>query len=350
MSGSGILRALGPIIAALLAVPAPRVAAQEVPLWPNGAPGARGTAATDKPGITPYPAATPNGAAVVVLPGGAYVGLAMDHEGQATARWLAGLGVSAFVVKYRLGSNGYRHPIMMWDAQRAIRWVKANAARYGIDTARVGVMGYSAGGHLASTVSTHYDAGNPAAPDSVDRHPCRPAFSVLGYPVITMDRSFTHLQSRENLIGTSPSQALVDSLSNEKQVTARTPPGFLFHSTDDNVVLIKNSQAYHDSLRKRGVDAKLMTFSRGGHGYGMADGRFGAPNDPVLHVWTDTLARWLDTEGFLEEKPVSLGRSASPARAQRAAVPRFRGADGRASDALGRRERVRRPPAGARPR
>lgn len=326
----------GPACAVILSASLSLASAQEILLWPTGAPGAKGALSTDKPSITPFPASRPNGAAMVIFPGGAYAGLASDHEGQQPAKWLAGLGVSAFVVKYRLGAQGYRHPIEMGDGQRAIRWVRANAARYGIDTARVGVMGFSAGGHMASTVSTHFDGGDPSAADSIERHGCRPGFSVLGYPVITMDRTFTHLQSRENLIGTNPSQGLVDSLSNEKQVTAKTPPGFLFHSTDDNVVKIKNSIVYYDSLLKRGVAAKMMTFDHGGHGYGMADGKGGAPNDPALHIWTDTLVKWLDARGFLS-RTVSLAAPAPRMGAARKPGMLLESADGRGSDALGRR-------------
>jgi acetyl esterase/lipase len=319
-----------------------RAQSAEVLLWPNGAPRATGTDPADKPAITPFPAAKPNGAAVVIFPGGGYEHLATDKEGSQPAQWLAKLGISAFVVRYRLGSDGYHHPVEMWDAQRALRWVRAHAARYGIDTARVGVLGFSAGGHLASTVSTHFDAGNPAAPDSIDRYGCRPAFSLLGYPVITMDLSFTHKGSRDNLLGTRSSQALVDSLSNEKQVTARTPPAFLFHAVTDNTVPIRNSQAYHDSLAKRGVPASLMKFDHGGHGFGMADGKAGSPNDPVLHAWCDSSVRWLDKLGFL--KPASVALAPPAARPQpRAREPMLRigGRAGRVPDALGRRQTLR---------
>jgi acetyl esterase/lipase len=321
-------------------------------LWPNGAPRATGSDSTAKPAITPFPAAQPNGAAVVIFPGGGYEHLATDKEGNAPAQWLAKLGVAAFVVRYRLGSSGYHHPIEMWDAQRAIRWVRANAAKYGIDTARVGVLGFSAGGHLAATVSTHFDAGNPAAADSVDRQGCRPAFSILGYPVITMDASFTHKGSRDNLLGTSPSKTLVDSLSNEKQITARTPPAFLFHATDDNAVPIRNSQAYHDSLVKQGVPASLMKFNHGGHGFGMADGKAGSTNDPVLHAWCDSSVKWLDKHGFFKPGPVSLALRTARHGAQpqpKSAVLRIEGRHGRAADALGRRSQARRPAAASHP-
>lgn len=316
-------------------------AQQEVLLWPNGAPRAAGTAATDKPSLTLFPAAgNSNGAAVVIFPGGAYVGLSFDKEGTLVAQWLQGRGISGFVVKYRLGSNGYHHPVEMWDGQRAVRWVRAHAAEYGIDTARVGVLGFSAGGHLASTVSTHYDGGDPGAADTIDRRSCRPAFSILGYPVITMDKAYTHMQSRENVIGTNPSQALIDSLSNEKQVTDDTPPGFLFHATDDGLVPIKNSAAYRDSLKKHGIPNSLMVFNHGGHGFGMADGKAGAPNDPALNAWCDSSLKWLDKQGFLS-KSVSLAPAAAPGyRVLRQPLLRIEGRTGPAPDALGRRPRA----------
>jgi acetyl esterase/lipase len=314
----------------------------EILLWPKGAPLANGTistgtASTDKPSITPYPAANPNGAAVVVFPGGAYGGLgATNYEGTTPAQWLASKGISGFVVKYRYAP--YHHPIEMWDAQRAVRWVKANAAEYGIDTARVGVLGFSAGGHLASTVSTHYDGGDPGAADSIERQSCRPAFSILAYPVITMQAAFTHIQSRDNLLGTSPapSQARIDSLSSEKQVNDKTPPAFLFHALDDGTVPIKNPQSYYDSLVKRQIPASFMKFNHGGHGFGMADGKEGKAYDAVLNSWCDSSLKWLDKLGFLKAAPTALRASPAEAKAK-ARMSRYLGRDGRASDALGRR-------------
>lgn len=320
----------------------------EILLWPGGAPGAKGTAAADKPTITPYPAAKPNGAAVVVFPGGGYTGLASDHEGLQPAKWLNSLGVSAFVVKYRLGSAGYRHPIEMGDGQRALRWVRANAVRYGVDPRRVGVLGFSAGGHMAATVSTHWDSGAPGAADSVDRKGCRPDWSILAYPVITMDASFTHMGSRDNLLGSAPSQKLVDSLSNEKQVTSTTPPAFLFHAKDDNVVPVKNAQAYYDSLGKRGVERVLKLYDKGGHGFGLADGLGGAPNNATLATWPGLAAAWMEERGWFTSASTGTSRPWAPMSATRAAdVSRgfgFRAdaGDGVYIDAAGRR-RLERP-------
>jgi acetyl esterase/lipase len=320
----------------LLSVPSARAQNAEIPLWPNGAPRATGTAPTDIPSITPYPAANPSGAAVIVFPGGGYSELSTSYEGTAPAQWLAGKGISAFVVKYRLGSDNYHHPIEMWDAQRAVRWVRANAAKYRIDTARVGVLGFSAGGHLAATVSTHYDGGNPGAADTVDRHPCRPAFSILAYPVITMDSSFTHGGSRYFLLGNNPGQALVDSLSNEKQVNGETPPAFLFHAQDDGVVPIRNSQSYYDSCLKKGVTASFMKFDHGGHGFGMAD------YDPVLHAWCDSSLKWLDQLGFFKPRTTALA-----APGHRSAAHPARGGDARLGPARRGRDPLLRLPAGA---
>jgi acetyl esterase/lipase len=188
---------------------------------------------------------------------------------------------------------------------------------------------------LASTVSTHFDNGNPAVADSIDRHPCRPAFSLLGYPVITMDANFTHADSRNNLLAGNQTKIMVDSLSNEKQVNDKTPPGFLFHATDDGLVPIKNSQAYFDSLQKHHIPASLMKFDHGGHGFGMADGKAGAPNDPVLNAWCDSSVKWLDKQGFFTAKPTALAPRSSAAPRARELLFGNRGR--KASDALGRR-------------
>lgn len=279
---------------------------QSVPLWPKGAPGALGTAAVDTPTIQAYLPTKDkaNGAAIVICPGGGYSGLATLKEGTALAQWMTTLGVAAFVLKYRLGP-AYHHPIELGDAQRALRWVRANAGRYSIDTARVGIMGFSAGGHLASTAATHFDAGNPSAADSVDRRSCRPSFQILVYPVITMDATFTHSGSRTNLLGSSPSQALVDLLSNEKQVTSKTPQAFLVHTKDDGVVPFKNAQVYVEACIKAGVQIEFRPYDSGPHGFGMADGKNTAPDLPVLATWTGLAAKWMELRGLLR-KPVGI--------------------------------------------
>jgi len=210
---------------------------QTIVLWPEGAPGAVGNEDADRPTLTVYlpPAerAVPTG--VVVCPGGGYAKLAMDHEGRQVAEWLNSLGVAAFVLKYRLGPR-YRHPAPLEDAKRALRLVRSRAGEFRIAPDRIGVWGFSAGGHLASTLATHFDAGNPAAADPIERVSCRPDFAILAYPVISFASEYAHKGSRRNLLGDNPDPALVENLSNEKQVTAQTPPTFLFHTNEDQGV------------------------------------------------------------------------------------------------------------------
>src|SRR5579872_1785737 len=222
---------------------------EAMPLWPEGAPGALGKADKDIPTLTPfYPeAAKATGAAMVICPGGGYGRLA-PHEGKTYALWLNEQGVTAFVLKYRLGTDGYRHPIMLQDAARAVRLVRANAADWKLDPQRIGIMGSSAGGHLASTLLTHFEAGKPDAADPVERQSSRPDLGVLCYPVITMGGQ-THGGSRHNLLGDNPSPELVKLLSNELQVTKETPPCFLFHTDEDNAVAVENSLEFAAALR-----------------------------------------------------------------------------------------------------
>src|SRR5664279_861310 len=219
-------------------------------LWPDGAPAAQGTADIDQPSLAPYlvPAGRGTGTAVIVCPGGGYGHLAMDHEGDQVAKWLNSLGVSAFVLKYRLGPK-YHHPVELWDAQRAIRTVRSKAAQYRLSPDRIGIMGFSAGGHLASTAGTHFDAGDPDNVDPIDRLSSRPDFLVLCYPVISFG-TFAHQGSKRNLLGENPDPKLVESLSNETQVTAQTPPCLLYHTTTDAAVPVENSVMFYAALRK----------------------------------------------------------------------------------------------------
>lgn len=271
--------------------------AQSVPrtvlLWPDGAPGAQGNADVDQPALTLYPAAGANKlpVGVVVCPGGSYHNLAMDHEGRQVAVWLNQLGISAFVLKYRLGPK-YHFPIELWDAQRAIRYVRAHAAEYGIESNRVGIWGFSAGGHLASTTGTHFDKGDRDAADPVDRMSSRPDFMILAYPVITMEAPYVHLGSRDNLLSEKPDPALVLSLSNQTQVTSETPPTFLFHTSDDDVVPVENSVEFYLALRKAGVPAEMHIYLHGRHGVGLAQ------NEPELRAWPSQLADWLAAQGI----------------------------------------------------
>ena len=257
-------------------------------LWPEGAPGAVGTEAVDKPKITVYlaPPERATGAAVVVCPGGGYRIVAADHEGKQIALWLNSLGVSAFVLQYRLGER-YRHPAPLHDAQRAIRMVRSRAAEWRVDPQRVGILGFSAGGHLASTAATHFDDGKPDAADPIERQGSRPDFAVLCYPVISLLDPPAHSGSRLHLLGDPPDPALVQLLSNERQVTARTPPTVLWHTADDPAVPVENSILFFEALRKAGVPAELHVFPHGRHGLGLA------PDDPVVSQWTELCARWL---------------------------------------------------------
>jgi acetyl esterase/lipase len=264
-----------------------------VVLWPGGAPGAMGNEDADRPTLTLYPAPEEpyTGTGVVVCPGGGYRNLAMDHEGVQIARWLNSIGVAGFVLKYRLGPR-YHHPAPLADAQRALRYVRLNAERFHIDRGRVGIWGFSAGGHLASTAATHFDRGDPGAAEMIDRMSARPDFAILGYPVISFTE-YVHEGSRRNLLGENPDPKLVELLSNEKQVTADTPPTFLFHTNEDPGVPPENSVLFYLALRKAGVPAELHIYERGRHGVGLA------PTDPVLSSWPRRLADWLYSRGLL---------------------------------------------------
>ena len=260
-----------------------------VPLWPNGAPGALGNDDVDKPTLTVFlPVKNQSSSTgVIICPGGSYRALASNHEGRQVANYLNSLGIAAFVLKYRLGPR-YHHPIELGDAQRAIRMVRAKAAEYGVSPQHVGIMGFSAGGHLASTAETHFDDGNPADPDPIQRVSSRPDFAILGYPVISMTSEYTHKGSRQNLLGDNPDPKLAQLLSNELQVTAQTPPTFIFHTTEDKTVPVENSVMFYLALRKAGVPAEMHIFEHGPHGVGLA------LKDPVLSLWPVLLAHWLD--------------------------------------------------------
>lgn len=270
---------------------------ESVLLWPAGAPGALGTGDEDRPKITVYraPAATANGAAAIVCPGGGYAQLASDHEGKQVAEWLNSLGLSAFVLQYRVGPR-YRHPAPLLDAQRALRLVRSRARDFGVDPARLGIAGFSAGGHLAATTGTHFDDGTPGAADPIERMGSRPDFLILAYPVVSMSAPFMHAGSVENLLGPSPDPKLAAFLSNELRVTARTPPAFLFHTEDDATVPVENSLALAAAFHRAGVPVELHVFPKGHHGLGLA------PDDPVLSQWPGLCASWLRALGMLDRR------------------------------------------------
>lgn len=268
---------------------------EEILLWENGAPGAQGEADADKPTITAYRAPRgSSGTAVLIAPGGGYGGLALEHEGRQEAYWFNAMGVTAFVLKYRLGPR-YRHPVQLGDAQRAIRMIRTRAADFNVIPGRIGMMGFSAGGHLTSTAGTHFDAGRADATDSVDRASSRPDFLILGYPVVSFDPAVTHAGSVRNLLGDSPDPALIAELSNDLRVTPQTPPTFLFHTSDDAAVPVENSVRFYLALRKVKVPAEMHLFETGPHGVGMALA------DPALSAWPSLLMNWMRARGLLSK-------------------------------------------------
>jgi len=276
-----------------------------IPLYPNGVPNSKPAPDTYKEKIDGYsismvtePTITPyfpekekgTGTAIIIFPGGSYINLASDHEGRAIAREFNKIGVTAFVVKYRLPSD----QIMvdktigpLQDAERAVQMVREHAAEWGVNPHKVGVIGFSAGGHLASTIDTHFDK---VVIDNKNNISVRPDFAMLIYPVISFG-PYAHAFSRENLIGKNPSQQLLDLYSNEKQVTANTPPTFLIHAEDDDVVPVQNSMLFYDALVKNKVKAEMHLFQAGGHGFGLN-------NSTTTDHWFDWAASWLKVNGF----------------------------------------------------
>ena len=260
------------------------------PLWPKGVPGAVGSEDADKPTLTIYLPAkpAPTRPAMVICPGGGYRNLAMDHEGKQVAEWMNARGIAAFILKYRLGPR-YHHPAMLNDAQQAIRTVRARAKEFGVAPDRIGIMGFSAGGHLTSTAATHFE--------TVDGVSSRPDFAVLCYPVLTLtDEPYVHKGSRQNLLGDNPDPKLVSLLSNELQVTPQTPPTFMFHTNEDTGVPPENSVLFYLALRKAGVPAELHIFEPGRHGLGLAQ------QIPALAPWPSLLENWFRTRGILPKQ------------------------------------------------
>ncbi|MCC6586140.1 MAG: alpha/beta hydrolase [Bryobacterales bacterium] len=257
-------------------------------LWPSQ------SADPDSPTISIYkPTRQTSSAAIVICPGGGYRALALDHEGEQYAHWFNSLGVTGFVLKYRLGPK-YHHPVELGDLQRAIRTVRARAAEFSISPNRIGVIGSSAGGHLASSASTHFDSGQPDTADPIERVSSRPDFAVLVYPVVTFtDEPYVHKGSRRSLLGDNPDPEVVRLMSNELQVTSQTPPTFMVHTSEDKSVPPENSVLYYLALRKAGVAAELHIYEKGPHGFGLGW------SDIVLSSWPARLADWLRIRGLL---------------------------------------------------
>lgn len=303
-----MLRRLVLLPLVLLFAPAARADEPKTfPLWPEGAPGAKGTEtgdenhAGDVPTITVWlaPKEKATGAAVLICPGGGYGFLATDHEGKQVAEWLNGLGIAGIMLKYRLGPT-YQHPVMIEDAQRAMRTIRARAEEWKLDPGRVAVLGFSAGGHLASTLSTHYDKGKADASDPIDRQSCRPDRAILVYPVIALNTEYGHTGSLRNLLGPSPSPELVKELSNQDQVNKDTPPTFLAHTNEDRGVPAENSILYVLALRKAGVPVEFHLFEKGQHGLGLGTGWADRikPN-AEFSAWPKLCEAWLRNQAFL---------------------------------------------------
>lgn len=278
------------------AAPVEATSAPEIHLlWKDKAPGARGDAKQDRPRLHVYHARSGSDrkAAVVVCPGGGYGTLAMQHEGRDIARWLNSLGITAAVLEYRHRRHGYGHPHPLLDAQRALRTVRHRAEDWSLDASKIGILGFSAGGHLASSASVHHDGGKADAQDPIDRNGCRPDFAVLCYAVIAFDKDFTHKGSQRNLLGKSPSPALVAKMSSERQVKEDTPPTFLWHTSADSGVPPENSIVYYMALRRHRVPCELHIFEKGRHGIGLGKGR-------AAEAWPELCRRWLVARGVLQ--------------------------------------------------
>ena len=265
-------------------------------LWPQGAPRAKGDTATDQPFFEIW---QPNGPAqlrpaFVVCPGGGYGGLAVDHEGRQIAQWCNERGIMAFVLHYRLGSKGYHYPTQLIDVQRAMRWVRAHAADYKIDTHRIGVWGFSAGGHLASMAATLFEKDTEGVDDAIDQVSARPDIAVLCYPVISLNSTATHRGSRKNLLGPEDNDALAERLSTDRCVTSATPPSFLFQTNEDAAVPAENAVGFYMACRKHHVPAEFHVYESGRHGVGLAS------QDPRLSSWPDRLSDWLTFHGFID--------------------------------------------------
>ncbi len=255
---------------------------KRIALWSGPTP-------PSKAAITVHHPVKCNGAAVVICPGGGYGMLVTGPEGHGIANWLNEHGIVGIVLEYELPKG--RPLVPLHDAQQAIRMARTNATAWKLDPKRIGIMGFSAGGHLASTAGTHFDAGDPTTTDPIDRVSCRPDFMVLIYPVISMGEK-THGGSKRNLLGENPSAELVKSFSNELQVTENTPPAFLAHAANDQAVVPENSRMFHEALKAHNVESKYLALPRGGHGLNGYRG-------PMWDAWQTESLRWLASLGMI---------------------------------------------------
>ncbi|OPH52020.1 esterase [Paenibacillus ferrarius] len=261
-----------------------------IELWPGASKDSIGEDNQGCPSLTLYPVPGEGiSSAVIVCPGGGYSCRA-PHEGEPIAKWLNGLGISAFVLNYHVAP--YEHPVPLQDAQRAIRTVRHHAEEWRIDSNRIGILGFSAGGHLASTAGTHFDAGDQESADPIERHSSRPDLMVLCYPVITFQGEFAHIGSMHNLLGQTPDEKLVAHLSNEQQVTKETPPTFLWHTADDAAVPVENCLLFAAALSRHKVPFDLHVFESGRHGIGLAG------DHAEAYIWPELCANWLKKQHF----------------------------------------------------
>lgn len=278
-----LLRLLGCIVA--LTAAADGNTPERIPLWTGPAPVGDGSFVDANAFVTVHLPSEPNGTAMVICPGGGYGGLVKEPEGHGIARWLNHHGIAGVVLEYRLPNGKPFTPLL--DAQRAIRLVRARAGEWKCSPRRIGIIGFSAGGHLASTAATHFDPGDPTADDPLARVSSRPDFAILVYPVITMGPN-THGGSKRNLLGPDPGEDLVVLFSNEKQVTDKTPPTFLAHALDDRVVVPENSRMFHEALLARQVPSKYLELPSGNHGLNGYRG-------PMWDAWQTQSLEWLGT-------------------------------------------------------
>jgi acetyl esterase/lipase len=270
-----------------------------ISLWSGQAPEATGSEPKDDPVGLLYLIPDTNSSdrirpCLVILPGGGYGNLAIDHEGHQIAKWANSLGMHALICKYRNRKDGYGHPVPMLDAQRAVRIARASSIEWYIDTKKVGIIGFSAGGHLASTVLTHFDVGDTASLDPIAKQSSRPDFGILCYPVIAMSETYTHAGSRKNLLGDEPDPKLLELLDNHKQVSPETPPTFLFHTQEDTVVHPDNSLAFYAAMVRHKVPGELHFFQKGKHGVGLGS------SIPGTGSWSETCKAWLLNQGLVK--------------------------------------------------